>query len=151
MSIINILLALNMLVTAQSYTVEPSTVDYATMQVEAVEIVEPRFTAEDVEAMAVMLAGECYIWDTADMRNAAITVCNRVDSPMWSQNTVTAVIQQTGYYGYDAHNTPQSVHYNVALQVLNDWSARSQGYELPWEPWLFFSAVNGKNEYRVNY
>ena len=118
--------------------------------IEQVQI-EPRYTTEDIEAMAVMLAGECYVWDTADMRNAAITVCNRVDSPMWSQNTVTAVIQQTGYYGYDAHNTPSEVHYSVARQVLTDWSARSQGYDLPWEGWLFFSAVNGVNVYREVY
>lgn len=118
--------------------------------IEQVQI-EPRYTTEDIEAMAVMLAGECYIWDTADMRNAAITVCNRVDSSAWTQNTVTAVIQQTGYYGYDAHNTPTEVHYSVARQVLTDWSARSQGYDMPWEDWLFFSAVNGKNEYRVKY
>ena len=57
MNIINILLALNMLVTAQSYAVEPNTVDYATLQVEAVEIVEPRYYADiplDAELQEVL-------------------------------------------------------------------------------------------------
>ena len=110
-----------------------------------------RYTEEDVYTMAVMLAGECYPCDEPDMRNAAITVCNRVDDPQWHQDSVTKVIQQTGFYGYEFHYTPTETNLSVARQVLDDWSAISAGYERPWQPWLYFSAEDGVNVYRVVY
>lgn len=129
----------------------PPSVSYDGLKVQEQIEIPQRYSEADVEAMAVMLAGECYPWDTDDMRCAAITVCNRVDSPKWSQNTVEAVIRQTGYYGYDAHNAPTKTHYKVARQVLDDWCAVSVGIDRPWQPWLFFSAVNGTNIYRTEY
>lgn len=118
-----------------------------------VEIVyyEPRYTEDDVYIMAQMLQGECYEWDEQDQRNAAITVCNRVDSTQWAQNSVQAVIKQTGYYGYRASNTPSETNLRVAKETLDDWSAMSAGYERPWADWLFFSSINGVNVYRVRY
>ena len=113
------------------------------------EVYEPRYTEDDVYVVAQMLMGECYDKNEECQRNAAITVCNRVDSPDWAQDTPTEVIRQTGFYGWHDWNEPSETNIRIAREVLDDWSAISAGYDRPWEPWLYFSSGgNGSNVYR---
>lgn len=115
------------------------------------EVYEPRYTEDDVYVVAQMLQGECYEYNEADQRSAAITVCNRVGNGEWARwDTPSKIIKCTGFYGWHDWNEPSETNLRIAREVLDDWSAISAGYERPWEPWLYFSrGGNGSNVYRV--
>lgn len=108
-------------------------------------------TENEVYILAQALAGECYVYDLQDQRNACMVLLNRVDDSRWP-STLEAVIKQTGIYGYSPSNVPAQAYLETAAQVLDDWYCLKAGGVRPWNYHIFFwSAVNGVNVYREVY
>lgn len=132
------------------YSAEAPEVDAAGL-LEQEQFVYQTPTESEVYILAQALAGECYVYDLQDQRNACMVLLNRVDDSRWP-STLEAVIKQTGIYGYSPSNVPAQAYLESAQQALDDWYCLKAGGVRPWNYHIFFwSAVNGVNVYREVY
>ena len=95
---------------------------------------------DEIYCLAQMLHGECYPFNEADQRNAAITVCNRCDK---SGRTISDIIKHTGFYGWHPYNVPTKTNLRIAREVVEDWLLIKSGEDRPWANWLAFRAGSG--------
>ena len=138
-----------------SEAIEPSepvsTSSVTTTATPAPTVEEPVYcwTEEDVEAMALTLAGECYDDKPHDKRLVCEVILNRVckgfeDTPL----EVCSAPHQ--FNGYAHQSRPVSENdYEIVIQTLKDWHDNDY---LPLSKWLFFSAGdNRENIFREEY
>lgn len=106
---------------------------------------------EDVEAMALTLAGECYEDKEQDKRLVCEVILNRVSAGNFGGDTVLAVVSAPNQFdGYWRQSRPVSENdYAVAEQALSDWYA---GGCQPLSELLYFEAgENRENVFRSEY
>lgn len=132
--------------------VEVSTSVVETEPPETEESQEPQnpWTDEEVEAMVLTLAGECYDDKPHDKRLVCEVILNRVSTDGFDNNivdVVTAPNQFDGYWKQSREVTEND--YEVAIQALEDWYANDCE---ALSEYLFFEAGdNRENEFRKEF
>lgn len=109
------------------------------------------WTEEDVEAIVLTLAGECYDDKELDKRRVCEVILNRVSAGNFGGDTVLDVVTAPNQFdGYWTQSRSASENdYKVAKQALSDWYAG--GCE-PLSELLFFEAgENRENVFRSEY
>lgn len=112
---------------------------------------EVPWSDEDVEAMVLTLAGECYKDKEQDKRLVCEVILNRVSAGNFGGDTVLAVVSAPNQFdGYWRQSRPVSENdYGVAEQALSDWYA---GGCQPLSELLYFEAgENRENVFRSEY
>lgn len=108
------------------------------------------WTAEDVEAIARVLSGECYEDKPHDKRLVAEVILNRVSNERWGDTVIEVVTQKSQFHGY--WNPSRGISDNdreIAAQALRDWYANDCA---ALSKYLFFEAgPNRENVFRENY
>lgn len=106
---------------------------------------------EDVNAIALTLAGECYEDKQEDKRLVCEVILNRVSDGGFGGETVLSVVSAPNQFdGYWNQSRPVSENdYAVAEQALEDW--HENGCE-PLSDYLYFSAgPDRENVFRTDY
>lgn len=115
------------------------------------EVAEKPWSEEDVEAIVLTLAGECYDDKTEDKRLVCEVILNRVSAGNFGGDTVLEVVSAPNQFdGYWLQSRPVSENdYEVAETALADW------YDIGCQPLsnlLFFEAgENRENVFRSEY
>lgn len=108
--------------------------------------VEPQWTEDELQAMALTLAGECYDDKELDKRRVCEVILNRVSSDQFGDSIIevlTAKNQFSGYWSQSRAITENDLA--VAEQALRDWY--DNGCE-PLSEYLFFHAgENRENKF----
>ena len=108
------------------------------------------WTAEEVEAIARTLSGECYEDRPHDKRLVAEVILNRVSNVRWGDTVIEVVTQKSQFHGY--WNPSRDITENdreIATQALLDWYANDCA---ALSEYLFFVAgPNRENQFRENY
>lgn len=108
------------------------------------------WTAEEVEAIARTLSGECYEDKPHDKRLVAEVILNRVSNERWGDTVIEVVTQKSQFHGY--LNPSRDITENdreIATQALRDWYANDCA---ALSEYLFFEAgPNRENQFRENY
>lgn len=109
-----------------------------------------RYTTEDIEAMALTLAGECYDDKPHDKRLVCEVILNRVSHGGFGDTPFEVCSAPYQFSGYTNQSRPISENdYEIVYQTLEDW--RDNDYQALSE-WLFFSAgENRENIFREEY
>lgn len=120
-----------------------------TPQVESVP--ENPWSEEDVEAMALTLAGECYDDKVQDKRLVCEVILNRVSAGNFGGSTVLEVVSAPYQFdGYWTQSRPVSSNDRlVAEQALSDW--HENGCEALSEYLFFEAGENRENVFRAEY
>lgn len=108
------------------------------------------WTEEDVRAMALTLAGECYDDKPKDKRLVCEVILNRVSHKDFP-NTIQAVVSAPNQFiGYEKQSRDVSKNdIDIATQTLQDWY---DGRFQKLSEYLYFSAgPNRENIFRKNY
>lgn len=138
---------------AGSQTVLPKP-EMATSQPEYPEVketpVQNVWTDEELEAMVLTLAGECYDDKVQDKRLVCEVILNRVSDGRFGDSVLEVVSAPNQFAWYWEQSRPISDNdYDVASEALNDW------YENDCEAlseYLFFVAGdNRENVFRSEY
>lgn len=100
---------------------------------------EPQWTDEELQAMALTLAGECYDDKELDKRLVCEVILNRVSDGRFGGETIIEVLSaENQFSGYWTQSRPVSESdLAIAEQALRDWY--DNGCE-PLSEYLFFSA-----------
>ena len=100
---------------------------------------EPQWTDEELQAMALTLAGECYDDKELDKRRVCEVILNRVSDGRFGGNTIIEVLSaENQFSGYWTQSRPVSENdLAIVEQALRDWY--DNGCE-PLSEYLFFSA-----------
>lgn len=112
---------------------------------------EVPWSEEDIEAIVLTLAGECYEDKTQDKRLVCEVILNRVSAGNFGGDTVLEVVSSPNQFnGYWLQSRPVSENdYAVAEQALSDWYA---GGCQPLSELLYFEAgENRENVFRSEY
>lgn len=112
---------------------------------------EVPWSEEDIEAIVLTLAGECYEDKTQDKRLVCEVILNRVSVGNFGGDTVLEVVSSPNQFnGYWLQSRPVSENdYAVAEQALSDWYA---GGCQPLSELLYFEAgENRENVFRSEY
>lgn len=111
---------------------------------------EQPWTDEEVEAMALVLAGECYEDKKQDKRRVCEVILNRVSSDEFDDTIIGVITKSSQFHGYWAQSRPVSDDDRaVAEQALKDWY--SEGCA-PLSEYLYFEAGdNRENEFRKEF
>jgi len=127
-------------------------------ELEALAKVEPNllpsnpkpWTSEDVEAMVLTLAGECYEDKPHDKRKVCEVILNRVSSAGFGNTVLEVVSAPNQFNGYWTQSRSVSANdYEVAEQALQDWYDNDCK---PFSEYLFFrTGGNRKNQFRSEY
>ena len=130
--------AVSLAVDVPTQTPEPTTEPYP-------------WTAEEVEAIARTLSGECYEDKPHDKRLVAEVILNRVSHEQWWGDTVIEVVTaKKQFHGY--WNPSRDITENdreIATQALCDWYANDCA---ALSEYLFFEAgPTRENVFRENY
>ena len=141
--------------TPETVTVEPEPL----RAVQTVEVKPPEeipeteelpWTEDEVNAIAITLAGECYDDKPHDKRLVCEVILNRVSSadfPNTVIDVVSAPHQFTGYWNQSREVSSDDIE--IATQALRDWY--NNGCK-PLSEYLFFSAgENRENEFRKEF
>lgn len=115
------------------------------------EVAEKPWSDEDVAAIVLTLAGECYDDKTEDKRLVCEVILNRVSAGIFGGDTVLEVVSGPNQFdGYWLQSRPVSENdYEVAETALADWYAT--GCQ-PLSDLLFFEAgENRENVFRSEY
>lgn len=108
------------------------------------------WTAEEVEAIARTLSGECYEDKPHDKRLVAEVILNRVSNARWGDPVIEVVTQKSQFQGH--LNPSRDITENdreIATQALCDWYANDCA---ALSEYLFFEAgPNRENQFRENY
>ncbi len=127
---------------------EPSTEERELPEDEEILII--RYSMEDVEAMALTLAGECYDDKPEDKRLVCEVILNRVSDGRFGDTPyeVCSAPYQFSGYEYQSRSVTEN-DYEVVYQALKDW--HDNEYQALSE-WLYFSAGdNHENVFRKEY
>lgn len=101
----------------------------------------PLYEAEELEAVARVLSGECYDDEIEDKQNVVWVICNRVSDGRFGDGIVDVITKPDQFMGYWAQGREISESdYAVAEQVLNDYF---DGMEPPHD-YLYFTGGTGK-------
>jgi hypothetical protein len=108
------------------------------------------YTEEDLQSMALTIAGECYDYETQDKYNVAWTIINRVRDGGYGGDTVLQVVSSTQwgvqFVGYWKQYRPVSEgDYDVARDVLTSYYA---GEDAPVDYLAFRSGGGTTNVFR---
>lgn len=108
------------------------------------------WTAEEVEAIARTLSGECYEDKPGDKRLVAEVILNRVTDGRWGDTVIEVVTAKSQFYGYWQPSRDISDNdREIATQALCDWYANDC---TALSEFLFFEAgPNRENVFRKNY
>lgn len=114
------------------------------------EILDIRYTMEDVEAMVLTLAGECYDDKPEDKRLVCEVILNRVSNGNFGDTPYEVCSAPYQFSGYAHQSRPVTENdYEIVYQALKDW--HDNGYQALSE-WLYFSAGdNHENVFRKEY
>ena len=108
------------------------------------------WTAEEVEAIARTLSGECYEDKPGDKRLVAEVILNRVTDGRWGDTVVEVVTAKSQFFGY--WNPSRDISDNdreIAAQALRDWYTNDC---TALSEYLFFEAgPNRENVFREKY
>ncbi len=109
-----------------------------------------QWTDEEIDAMVLTLAGECYDDKVQDKRLVCEVILNRVSDGRFGDSVLEVVSAPNQFAGYWEQSRPISDNdYDVASEALNDW------YENDCEAlseYLFFVAGdNRENVFRSEY
>ena len=97
------------------------------------------WTDQDVQAIALTLAGECYNDKVYDKRRVCEVILNRVSDGSWGDTVLEVLASSSQFNGYWKQNRPVSENdMEVAEQALSDY--------------LYFCAgENRENTFRSEY
>lgn len=111
---------------------------------------EKPWTDEEVDAIALTLAGECYEDKKQDKRRVCEVILNRVSSDEFDDTIIGVITQSNQFHGYWKQSRPVSDDDRaVAEQALKDWY--SIGCD-PLSEYLYFEAGdNRENEFRKEF
>lgn len=103
----------------------------------------PLWSEEDLQAMALTLAGECYDDKEDDKRKVCEVILNRVSDGHFGGTTVIEIASaENQFNGYWHQSRPVSENdLAIAEQTLNDWY--DNGCE-PLSEYLYFSAGDNR-------
>lgn len=120
------------------------------MSIPEVEITADPWTEEELSALALTLAGECYDHMTQDKRQVCEVVLNRVSDGRFGSSIMEVLTAKNQFAGYWRQSRPVSENdYEVAEQALRDWYA---GGCKALSEYLFFCAGdNLENQFRSEY
>ena len=108
------------------------------------------WTADDIEAIARTLSGECYEDKMGDKRLVAEVILNRVSDGRWGDTVIEVVTAKSQFHGYwnpgrDVSDTDRE----IATQALRDWYANNCA---ALSEYLFFEAgPNRENVFRTTF
>lgn len=108
------------------------------------------WAADDVEAIARTLSGECYDDKLEDKRLVAEVILNRVSDGRWGDTVIEVVTAKNQFHGYwnpsrDVSDTDRE----IATQTLRDWYANDCA---ALSEYLFFEAgPNRENVFRKTF
>lgn len=109
------------------------------------------WTDEELQAIALTLAGECYDDKVEDKRLVCEVILNRVSDGRYGGNTVIEVLSaESQFNGY--WHQPRKVSENdleVAEQALNDWY--NNGCKALSDYYFFSAGDNRENVFRSEY
>ncbi len=110
----------------------------------------PEMVYEEVEAITLTLAGECYDDKLSDKRKVTEVILNRVSSEKFG-NTVLEVVSAKGQFvGYWKQSRPISESdIQIAEEVLTNWYKNN--CEALSEYLFFYSGPNRENIFRSEY
>ncbi|MCK9326487.1 MAG: cell wall hydrolase [Bacteroidales bacterium] len=110
----------------------------------------PEMVYEEVEAITLTLAGECYDDKLSDKRKVTEVILNRVSSEKFG-NTVLEVVSAKGQFvGYWKQSRPISESdIQIAEEVLTNWYKNN--CEALSEYLFFYSGPNRENIFRSDY
>ena len=127
---------------AKSEISDPVTVESVEEESVEEESVNQPWTDEDLNALALTLAGECYEDEIEDKRSVCEVVLNRVSDEDFDGDTVYQVVSSTkfgvqfeGYWHQSRNVTENDIE--VAKSTLTDWYANGCK---PFSDYRFFSA-----------
>lgn len=108
------------------------------------------WSEEDVEAMVLTLAGECYDDKPDDKRLVCEVILNRVSSDGFDDTIYGVLTAPNQFDGYWSQSRAVSENdYDIVMQALKDWYG---GDCQPLSQWLFFEAGNNReNEFREEF
>jgi hypothetical protein len=108
------------------------------------------WTAEEVDAIARTLSGECYEDKPGDKRLVAEVILNRVSNAQWGDTVTEVVTAKKQFHGYWKPSRDISDNdREIATQALRDWYANDQQ---ALSEYLYFEAgPNRENVFRKNY
>lgn len=111
---------------------------------------EKPWTDEEVEAMALTLAGECYEDKKQDKRRVCEVILNRVSSDEFEDTVMSVITKSSQFKGYWKQSRPVSDDDRaVAEQALKDWYSTGCA---PLSEYLYFEAgENRENEFRKEF
>lgn len=115
------------------------------------EVSQRPWSDEDVEAIVLTLAGECYDDKTEDKRLVCEVILNRVSAGCFGGQTVLEVVSSPNQFdGYWRQSRPVSEDdYAVAEDALADWYAI--GCQPLSDPLYFVAGDNRENVFRSEY
>lgn len=122
-------------------------------QIEKLEPIEFYFNQEDLVAVAKCLWGEARGCTFEEQCKVVWVICNRMDHGFGKSiyDVVTAPHQ---FHGYSSENPVTDEQLEIALYVLNIWSAEKQGFEverLLGPDYLYFFGDGTQNHFRTEW
>lgn len=110
------------------------------------EDTKPKWSKEELQAIACTLAGECYNNQEQDKRLVCEVILNRVSDGRFGDSICGVLMEKNQFAGYWHQSRPVSENdLAVAEQALNDWF--NNGCK-PLSKYLFFCAgSNCKNSF----
>lgn len=111
---------------------------------------EPLWTEQEVYAMALTLAGECYDDKVHDKRRVCEVIVNRVSDGSWGNTVLEVLTCDSQFNGYWEQNRPVTESdLEIAEQTLADWYANDCN---ALSDYLYFCAgENRENVFRSEY
>lgn len=108
------------------------------------------WTAEDIEAIARTLSGECYEDKPQDKRLVAEVILNRVSDGTWGNTVIEVITAKSQFHGYWQPSRDISDNdREIATQALQDWYANGCA---ALSEYLFFEAgPNRENVFRKSF
>lgn len=105
---------------------------------------------EEIDAVAVTIAGECYDDKPADKRRVAEVIVNRVSDGRFGDSIIKVIKAPGQFYGYWSQNRPVSENdVQIAEETLYDWYA---GNCKALSEYLYFCAgSNRENKFRTQF
>lgn len=123
--------------------IEPSVIVIETLETKP-------WTDQDVQAIALTLAGECYNDKVYDKRRVCEVILNRVSDGSWGDTVLEVLASSSQFNGYWKQNRPVSENdIEVAEQALSDWYAN--GCEALSDYLYFCAGENRENTFRSEY
>ena len=133
---------------SEALPTEP-TASYAEEMSEPIEPELP-WSDEDIEAMTLTLAGECYDDKPGDKRLVCEVILNRVSTDGFGNSVISVVSAPHQFNGYWRQSREVSENdIKIATQALKDWHDNNCQ---PLSQYLYFSAgENRENEFREEF